>query len=165
MTVRGIYSSLIFYPEVYTPPGTPIASYQNYSQTSLTETVGGITYAFDYRPFTVASIVSDSNSIAHEVSITFAATGAIIDFLETALVSRYQVVCFTNTWASPIDTVPLPLTGAGDPYAAFTGFVMDGETDFSTMTIRIGEYSNGTNADLPWRRIPWTILGPLSVRN
>lgn len=163
MTVRGIYSSLIFYPESYTPPAVPIATYQNYSPTPIAGTVSGTVYNFEYQPFTVSAIASDSNSITNDFSITFAATGAIVDFLETAITSRYEVIFFTNVWGSTIDTPPS--INSLDTYALSIGHVIDGETDFSTMTIRVGEYENGTNADLPWRRIPWTILGPLSVRN
>lgn len=163
MTVRGIYSSLIFYPESYTPPVAPIATYQNYSPTSISGTISGTVYSFEYRPFTVSALASDSNSITNDFSITFAATGAIIDFLETAITSRYEVLFVTSVWSSTIDTPPS--INSPDAYALSIGHVIDGETDFSTMTIRVGEYENGVNADLPWRRIPWTILGPLSVRN
>lgn len=77
MTVRGIYSTLFFYPESYTPPGTPIAVYQNYSPTAIPTLAGGVTYSAEYRPFTVSELVSDSNSITNDFAVTFAATGAI----------------------------------------------------------------------------------------
>jgi len=161
MTVRGIYSTLFFYPESYTPPGTPIAVYQNYSPTAIPTLADGVTYSAEYRPFTVSELVSDSNSITNDFAVTFAATGAISDFLETAILNRYEIVVFTDFLGANIDT---PTFGS-DPYVASIGHIIDAETDFSTITIRTGEYENGTNADLPWRRIPWTILGPLSVRN
>lgn len=162
MAVRGIYTSLIFYPEVYTPPGTPIATYQNYSPTPVPDVISGITYNFEYRPFSMSSTVSDANSIINDFSITFAATGAIVDFLETALLNRYEVITVTSVWANTIDT---PSIEGTDIYALSYGNVIDAEMDFATMTIRVGQYDNGTEADLPWRRIPWTILGPLLTRN
>lgn len=162
MAVRGIYTSLIFYPEVYTPPGTPIATYQNYSPNPIPDTISGTVYNFEYRPFSMSSTVSDANSLTNDFSLTFAATGATVDFLETALLNRYEVIAVTSVWAGTIDT---PSISSNDIYALSYGNVIDAELDFATITIRVGQYASGTEADLPWRRIPWTILGPLLTRN
>jgi len=158
MTVRGIYSVLFFYPETYTPPTPAIAAYQNYSP----NTIPYLDEDAEYRPFTVSSVISDSNSAINSFDVTFAATGAIYDFLDTAILGRYEVILFTQLLENNIDT---PVLDVDLVYAVSVGNIIDAEADFSTITIRVGQYDNSVNADLPWRRIPWTILGPLSTRN
>jgi len=161
MTVRGIYSTIIFNPESYTPPVVPLAIYQNYSPTAIPTPVGASTYNAEYRPFVVSPVASDSNSLANDFEITFAATGAISDFLDTAILGRYEVIVFADILESNIDT---PAFGT-NLYVASIGNIIEADVDFSTITIKVGQYENGVNSDLPWRRIPWTILGPLSIRN
>jgi hypothetical protein len=161
MTVRGIYSTIIFNPESYTPPVAPLAIYQNYSPTAIPSAIGASTYNAEYRPFAVSAIASDSNSLVNDFDVTFAATGAITDFLDTAILGRYEVIVFTDILAANIDT---PAYGT-DLYLAAIGNIIEADVDFSTITIKVGQYENGVNSDLPWRRIPWTILGPLSIRN
>jgi len=162
MTVRGIYSSLLFLPENYASPIVPIALHQNYSPDPVPQYIGPTLYYADYRPFTVSPVAADSNSIINDFSVTYAATGTISDFLDTAIIGRYTVAHVSSILTTNIDG---PLTATDDAYILNYGNIIDAETDFSSVTIRIGQYENAVNSDLPWRRIPWTILGPLSIRN
>jgi hypothetical protein len=157
MAVRGILSGVLIYPEV-APAGTlPVYSFQNYFPNPTN--INGIVY--DYRACSISSILLDKNSVGQAFSITFPGTVQNIDLVEASLTNRYTYVSQFVTW-SAVEGLENPssfnLLGFG------AGTASSAESDFSTVTVDVQPYSNAVNADLPWRKIPWTILGPLSLR-
>lgn len=156
MAVRGIMATITAYPEIYTTPATPLYQFQNHFETSPPNFSSG----YIYNSFTVTPVVSAKNSSAQSQIVTFAATAANIDFVEAAIANRYELGVILYRWGQNIDTpVAYNILAFNFGYAAFA------ESDFTSISLTISEYSDNRSPDFPWRKIPWTILGPLGIRS
>ena len=160
MAVRGIVTTLDFF-EIDNFVGTdpPVYSYQNhFPEDRYIEA----SYASEYNSF-VVSPLSNARDISNmpDATITFVATAANVDLVEEAIANQYIVGIVISRWNAN--------EGIDDPsgfnlFAAFFATAYGGSLDDSTVTLELKHYSNTVTADLPWRKIPWTIVGPLSPR-
>ena len=96
MAVRGIAGFLIILPEL-TPSGTPALYYfQNYFPDP---TYDGF-FTFDYKAFSLSTLVDDKNSTSSEFTITFPATAENVDLVEDCLTNRYRIATFIQQWSA-----------------------------------------------------------------
>lgn len=160
MAIRASLAWVQVWPEVRNFSGTPLYQYQNHFHPSRT------LYSFadvPYNSFTVSPLLVDKNNVSNEASISFVATAENVDLVEASVQNRYTYLVIFLRWSAG--------AGIDDPpvnppfFAIFTGNALKGEMDINTVTVTLGQYSSTTNADFPWRKIPWTILGPLSLRS
>jgi len=142
MATRGILSWIQIWPNNTDLTGSPLYTYQNHFHPSRD------LYTFSdvpYNSFTMSSVLTDKNNV------------------ETSITNRYFYQAYVLRWdtsGNGIDDPPL-----SPPY--FTGFfgsAIKASADITTISLVLGRYNNTTNADFPWRKIPWTILGPLALR-
>jgi hypothetical protein len=157
MAVRGVLTAINFFPANRAAGAIPLFAYQNHFPES--KTIDSRTYL--YKAFQSSPISSEKDASIADVSITFPSTASNIDLLTAALTFRQEVEVFVYRW-SAVQGIDNP--SSYELFAAFAGAVKTGSMDLSTMTITIGEHNDSVGADLPWRKIPWTILGPLSFR-
>ena len=157
MAVRGVLTAMAIYEADYAPGDTPLYAYQNYF--SDTRTIGST--AFAYNSFQISDISKSRDSSVTEVSITFSGTAANTDLVEAASTNGYNLAMLIYRWSAG--------DGLEDPtvfnlFAAYAGKASGGSADLSTASLTVGHYGSTVNGDMPWRKIPWTILGPLSFR-
>lgn len=160
MAVRASLAWIQVWPEITTYTGSPLYQYQNHFHPSRT------LYGFadvPYNSYTVSPILVDKNNTSSELSISFAATAANVDLIQASIQNRYSYIVFFLRWSSAVG-IDNPSI---DPpfFAGFAGNALRGESDITTATLTLGQYNSTTSADFPWRKIPWTILGPLSLRS
>lgn len=158
MAIRGVLTTIGFYLEDAAALVDPIYEFQNHFPEPRVIVSGD---AVPYNSFQTSSINSARDSTLSTVDVVFAGTAANVDLVEEATVNRYTVAIVVYRWNRN--------EGIDDPtgYNAHSVYVADaigGTADLSTVTLKLGRYSDNTGADMPWRKIPWTILGPLSFR-
>jgi hypothetical protein len=160
MATRGILSWIQIWPSNTDLTGSPLYTYQNHFHPSRD------LYTFSnvpYNSFTMSSVVNDKNSIGDEVTITFAATASNVDLVDASITNRYLYLAYVLRWDTSGDGIDDPPTSP--PYlTGFVGNAVSASADITTVSVKLGRYTSSTNADFPWRRIPWTILGPLALR-
>lgn len=157
MAVRGVVTVLEFYPSDYNINTAPLYSFQNHFPG--TRTIAGFTYT--YNSFQVSSSVMERDASLRDMSVTFVATAANVDLVENSVNNRYALLILTYRWSS---TEGIDNPSGYNLLSAFSGNAVSGSADLSTVTLQVGSYSDSLNTDIPWRKIPWTILGPLSFR-
>ena len=160
MAIRGIAATLDFYPKDYSDSALDVLySYQNHFPGA--RTIGTDTY--DYNSFSVGSITESQGSNAPSVKIDFIATAANVDLIEEAIENYYAVAILIWRWGFT-ENIDDPGPGDFNLYAAYIGNALMASSDYTTVSLTVAEYNNSQAPDLPWRKIPWTILGPLSFR-
>jgi hypothetical protein len=157
MAIRGIVTTLSIYAANYATGDAPLYAYQNYFPG--TRTINSEDYV--YNSFQISDIGKARDASPTEVSITFSGTAANVDLVEAATVNGYEILVFVYRWSA--------YEGLEDPtsfnfFAAYGGRAIGGSADLSTASLALSEYNSTLNGDMPWRKIPWTILGPLSFR-
>ena len=156
MAVRGIAGFLLIFPQL-TPPGTlPLYTFQNYFPDPTSDGL----YTYDYRAFSVSPLLTDRNSTSHDFSLTFPATAANVDLIDACLTNRYTITTIIYTW-SAVENIEAPTEFI--PFAAGSGDAVSATADISTVTLQVRPYADAIDQDLPWRKVAWTILGPLSL--
>lgn len=160
MAVRGIVTTLDFFAiDSFLNTDPPVYSYQNhFPEDRAIET----SYTSEYNSF-VTSPLANARDVSSmpDVTITFVATAANVDLVEEAIANQYITAVFAYRWNAN--------EGIDDPsgfnlFSAYIATAYGGSLDDSTVTLELKHYSNTVTADLPWRKIPWTIVGPLSPR-
>jgi hypothetical protein len=165
MATRGVVTTLDFYIEqrAYGPTTAPLVSYQNHFEgtRTITNPFYGSPVTYSHNFYTITPYRIARNEASNGMSITFAATATNVALVETAMANRYSVDIATYRWttAAGIDN-----PSAYALFAIFFGHCYKASSDFSTITLDVRLYADATNADLPWQRVPWTIVGPLSAR-
>jgi len=157
MAVRGVVTVLEFYPSDYNINTAPLYTFQNHFPG--TRTILGTVDT--YNSYQVSPSVMERDGSLRDMSITFVATAANVDLVENAVNNRYAVTVVVLRW-SAVEGIDNPSNY--NILSLFTGNAVSGSADLSTVTLQIGSYSDSLNTDIPWRKIPWTILGPLSFR-
>jgi hypothetical protein len=156
MAVRAIASFLLIYPDL-TPPGTnPLYLFQNYFPNPTSD--GFLTY--DYRSFSVSNLLTDKNSTSHDYTITFPATVENVDLVDACITNRYSLNVLMYRW-SAAENLEAPTSF--NPFAVAQGNAVSATADISTITVTARPYADAIDGDIPWRKVPWTILGPLSL--
>lgn len=156
MAVRGIAGFLIIYPEL-TPSGTaPLYLFQNYFPDPTSD--GFFTYA--YKAFSLSTLIDDKNSTSDDFTITFPATAENVDLVEACLANRYDVTAFLQRWS---DTEGLEAPTSFNIFAGADGSAVSATADVTTVSLTCRPYADAIDGDIPWRKVPWTILGPLSL--
>jgi hypothetical protein len=156
MAVRGVASFLIIYPEL-TPSGTdPLYLFQNYFPEPTSD--GFDTY--DYKAFTVSTLIDDKNSTSHDFTLTFPATAENVDLVEECLINRYDITVLIYRWS---DTEGLEAPTTFNFFAGADGSALSATADITTVTLLCRPYADAIDGDIPWQKISWTILGPLSL--
>jgi hypothetical protein len=156
MAVRGIASFLIIDPEI-TPPGAdPLYLFQNYFPDPTSD--GLRTY--DYRSFSVSNLLADKNSTSHDYTITFPATVENVDLVDACITNRYSLQVIIYRW-SAAENIEVPTSF--NLFAGGIGNAVSAVADISTITVTVRPYADAIDGDIPWRKVPWTILGPLSI--
>jgi hypothetical protein len=158
MAVRGVLSTLLIYPENRQSNTSPLYSFQNFFPGS--RTILGSSYV--YNSYTVGSISDGKDSSTPDLSITFSGTAANIDLIDAAITNRY--IFLTGVWRLPAADIENPASGAFNIFAIHYGFAKQAESNFTSIALTVGDYNDSQEPDFPWRKIPWTILGPLGVR-
>lgn len=160
MAVRGVVTFIEFYPADWTGEAIdPLYNYQNYF-------LNGRSLPFEdnvapYNFFDVSDIITERDQTSQTTTITFGATAANVSLVEEAIVSNYFMFAVMYRWSNfeglenPTNLNLFALTG---------GNALSGSSDFTTVSITLGSYSKTVDADFPARKIPWTILSPLSAR-
>ena len=156
MAVRGVLSYVAFYPR--NGGGSPIKVYQNHFQ--ATKTING--QSASYKPFTLSSLEQSKNRVTSNFSITFAAVGDLVDFVDEAIFQRYFVDARVYRWGQAEGGIDSPTTF--QLYARGAGNVEGGSSDFITATMDISTYAKTVNADFPGRKIAWDLLMPITLR-
>lgn len=157
MAVRGVVTVLDFYPSDYDTSTPALYRFQNHFSGS--RTIDGFSYT--YNSFQVTSNIMERDGSLRDVSATFVATAANVDLVENSVHNRYVIAILTYRWS---DTEGIDNPSGYNLLSAFSGSAVSGSADLSTVTLQIGNYNDSLNMDIPWRKIPWTILGPLSFR-
>lgn len=162
MAVRGLATVIDFYPLTSPIQGdTAIYSYQNHFPGDW-DLFGPSYTPASYNPFTVDSTISERDvSSMPDLNITFVATAANVDLVQEALANQYLVSVITYRWTS---TEGIDNPTSVNPFALHIAVAAGGSQDVSTVSLKLAHYNNTVSADMPWRKIPWTIVGPLSPR-
>lgn len=156
MAVRGIAGFLLIYPEL-TPPGTlELYAFQNYFPGTINDGIQD----YDYRAFQLSPFVEDKNSTSSEFTVTFPATAANVDLVEECLTNRYIIAGLVQRWSS---TEGLESPTGFNIFSLATGNAVSASADMTTVSLTVRPYADAIDADVPWRKVPWTILGPLSL--
>lgn len=160
MATRGVVSEIIFYPANYDDATLPIASYQNYFPSARSLSDPSIVSA--YNSFTISTITEKRDTSGQDpIDITFAGTAANLDLVNAALNNRYELIIVIWTWSANLDN---PSASDLVLLTLRSAVSISGASDFYSVTLTVGEYADSVDSDMPFRRIPWTILGPLSIR-
>lgn len=157
MAVRGIVTCIRFFDANYVPGDAELYAYQNHFPE--TKTINSDDY--EYNSFQITPIVAERDNNPPRVTVDFVATAENVDLVEEAIANKYVMIALLFRWGS--------VEGIDDPttfnlFHAYVGDCLGGSSDFSTVQLEVGRYNGTGNTDLPWRKIPWTILGPLSFR-
>lgn len=160
MAIRGVASVVDFYSlsaDISVDP--PLYSYQNHFPEPRTISPG---ISSSYNSFSINPIVGQRDiSSMPELAITFVGTAANVDLVEEAITNQYLLFAYIVRWNRN--------EGLDDPssynlFAAYVANATSGSQDISTVTLNLSHYSDTVSGDMPWRKIPWTIIGPLSAR-
>lgn len=161
MALRGIVSLLAVYPEDYGTSTSPLYAFQNHFKDPYTYTTPDNSIVFYHNYFDSAGYAQARDEGYSDLTVTFAATADNVDLVDEIITNRYvvQTGIFRWTAAEGIDN---PTTVF--PLALHIGSVTSVDADFTSLAVKLSLYNEAVRADLPWRKIPWTILGPLSFR-
>lgn len=158
MAVRGIAGFLVIYPEL-TPPGTnPLYLFQNYFPDPTSDGI----FTYDYKAFSLSTLISDKNSTSSDFTITFPATAENVDLVEACLTNRYSITAILQRWSA---TEGLEAPASFNVFAGAEGSSVSATADVTTVSLVCRPYADAIDSDTPWRKVPWTILGPLSLSN
>lgn len=157
MAIRGVVATVEFYETDRGPGDSPLYAYQNYFPG--TRTIALQTYT--YNSFQISDISKARDGSINSVNITFVGTAANVDLVEAATTNRYEVFVSLYRWS---DFEGLENPTDFNLLAFHSGNAAGGSADISTVTLNVQYYTNTVSGDIPWRKIPWTILGPLSFR-
>lgn len=156
MAVRGIAGFLLIYPQL-TPTGTnPLYAFQNYFPNPISD--GFETY--DYKSFSLSPLLDDKNSTSHDYTITFPATVENVDLVDECITNRYNITAVLQRWSA---TEGLEAPTSFNLFAGGIGNVISATADITTVSLVVRPYADAIDGDIPWRKVPWTILGPLSL--
>lgn len=156
MAVRGIAGFLIIYPEL-TPTGTdPLYLFQNYFPDPTSDGV----FTYDYKSFSLSPLLDDKNSTSHDFTITFPATVENVDLVDECITNRYSITSVLQRWSA---TEGLEAPSSFNVFGGAVGDCISATADITTVALTVRPYANAIEGDVPWRKIPWTILGPLSL--
>lgn len=158
MAVRGVVTIATFYEKDRTPSSLPVYDQQNYF-------IDGYTLYGDflaYNQFTGSPITMSKDGLTQSFSLTYPATTANINLVEEAIDNYYQVFQVRARWSDNEGLEnPTNLNIAG----LAIGYAIGGSSDYTTVTLEVETYSETVNADFPGKKIPWTILSPLSFQS
>lgn len=155
MAVRGIASFLLIYPQL-TPPGTDeLYAFQNYFPDPVVDV-----FTYNYKAFSVSPFLADKNSTSHDFTLTFPATAENVDLVEECTLNRYRILVDTYRWSA---SEGLEAPTSFNPFSYGIGEAVSAVADIATITMTARPYADAVAGDVPWRKIPWTILGPLSL--
>lgn len=156
MAVRGIAGFLIILPEVHADSTSALYYFQNYFPDPTSDGI----FTYDYKAFSVSTLVDDKNSTSSDFTVTFPATAENVDLVEACLANRYKILFFLQQW-SAVGGLETP--SSFTPYAFADGNAVSATADITTISLVCRPYADAIDGDIPWRKIPWTILGPLSL--
>ena len=157
MAVRGVLTGAVFYQPDRTVLDPPEYRQQNYF-------VDGVTILgelYSYNAFECSPIASVKSEVSQSFTLTYPATSANISLVEEAIDNRYDIIIIMWRW-SDVEGLENP-TGF-NPYSLTSGVAISGSSDLTTITLEAETYSKTVDADFPGRKIPWTVLSPLSFR-
>jgi len=157
MAVRGVVTTLEFYPEDWEAGDTSLYRFQNHFEG--TRTFNGEVYTHNF--FQVSGLVKMRDTSGLGAQINFAATAANVDLVEAAILGRYFCAITVWRWSS---TEGLDNPSSFNVFAGQGGACDTADNDSTTVNLIIKDYAQTTRPDFPWRKIPWTITGPLSFR-
>jgi hypothetical protein len=156
MAVRGIAGFLLIYPEL-TPAGTnPLYAFQNHFPDPITDGI----FTYDYRAFSLSPFLEDKSSTSHDFTVTFPATVANVDLVDACITNRYRIDGFTQRWSA---AEGLDAPSSFNIFSGGFGNAVSASADITTVTLTVRPYADAIDGDIPWRKVPWTILGPLSL--
>jgi hypothetical protein len=155
MAVRGIAGFILIYPQL-TPTGTNLYAFQNYFPDPTSD--GFETY--DYKSFSLSPLLDDKNSTSHDYTITFPATAENVDLVDECITNRYLVEVLLQRWSA---TEGLEAPTSFNLFGFGWGNAISATADITTVSLVVRPYADAIDGDIPWRKVPWTILGPLSL--
>jgi hypothetical protein len=161
MAIRGIASVVDFFDKdtfLLNSQPPPLYSYQNHFPG--TRVIGGISSNYNSFIATPLKNERDAGSMP-QITLTFVATAANVDLVEEAIANQYLVLISIYRW-NVNEGIDDP--SSFNPFAFYLAVATGGSLDTSTVSLEVNHYNSTTNADMPWRKIPWTIVGPLSPR-
>lgn len=161
MAVRGVVTTLTIYPGNRTPATLPLYRFQNHFEGSylIGDNVYSATYQHNF--FQTSGYTKMRDASTTNLEVNFVATAANVDLVEAAIVGRYDVEAIVWRWGI---TEGLDNPTTFNLFALYVGFADTAESDFTTISLKLNSNYETTKPDFPWRKIPWTILGPLSFR-
>lgn len=157
MAVRGVLTTLVVYPEIYDENAGALYRMQNYFVNG--RTIYGLSYTYNF--FQTTPLVQSADQAVTSFSIDFGATASNVAFVEEAVVNRYSVLAATFRWS---DNEGLEDPSNFNVMGLSLGYAASGSSDFTSVTLTVSSYDKSVEADFPGRKIPWTILAPLSLR-
>lgn len=154
MAVRGIAGFIDIY--VQSALGQPLYSFQNYFPDPR------VLYdkTYTYKSFSVSTLIEDKNNTSPDFSLTFPATTTNLSLVDECLTNKYYVLLFMYRWS---DNEGLENPSSFNIFAIADGSSAAATADITTVSLSVSPYANAVQADIPWRKTPWTILGPLSL--
>jgi hypothetical protein len=156
MAVRGIAGFLLIYPQL-TPTGTnPLYAFQNYFPDPTSDGI----FTYDYKSFSLSPLLEDKNSTSHDCIVTFPATVENVDLVDECITNRYSVTVILRRW-SAIEDLEAPTSF--NIFGGGVGNAISATADITTVSLTLRPYADAIDGDIPWRKVPWTILGPLSL--
>jgi len=157
MAVRGVVTTLDIFPGNRNGATPALYRFQNHFEGS--RVIDGYTYQHNF--FQTSGYTKMRDASTTNLEISFAATAANVDLVEAAVAGRYDVQAIVWRW-SAVENIDNP--SGFNLFAIYIGFCDSAESDFTTTSLKLNSYYQTTKPDFPWRKIPWTILGPLSFR-
>lgn len=156
MAVRGTAGFLIILPQIHASQSSGLYYFQNYFPDPTNDGI----FTYDYKAFSTSALVADKNSTSSDFTLTFPATAENVDLVEACLTNRYKVLLLLQQW-SAVEGLEAP--SSFTPYAFTEGDAVSAIADTTTISLVCRPYADAIDSDIPWRKIPWTILGPLSL--
>ena len=157
MAVRGVVTGVLFYDPNWSSGDIPIYAQQNY----FTEGRTIQSTFYTYNAFEISPVSYVKDEVTESFTLTYPATSSNINLVEVSIINRYEVGVVLYRWS---DTEGLEDPTNFNLYALSIGSAVGGTSDLTTVTLQVESYSETVNADFPGRKIPWTILSPLSFR-
>ena len=158
MAVRGVLTTIEIYPSPYTSGDPLLHEFQNYFPDPTV--IGSRTYT--HAPFKGSAVTASKSSLYQSFSLTFPATVEYIDIVENAIENKLYVAQVMYRWSA---TEGLENPSTFNNFSYIAGKAARGSTDFSSITLEVETYAKTVDSDFPGRKIPWTVLSPLSFRD
>ena len=157
MAVRGVVATTQFYEPDWSAGDPAVYYQQNYFTAGRTI----LNTFYSYNAFEISPISFAKDEVTESFTLTYPATSSNINLVETAINNRYEIGAVLWRWSD--------VEGLEDPtsfniYALSIGSAVGGSNDLTTVTLEVETYSKTVDADFPGRKIPWTVLSPLSFR-